>query len=279
MSTNKAKLKRHQLRQLGRLAARSESSAATSRPSQRGPSPSREQPAGDNFVTIRNGLRRVAAARSEWAGIPMPLDGERLVIEPSFPNAEALAKIGAAKCADERETSVDLAGAVLVNSWFSSAKRCDIHLMRLANGRIEWGVSPAIHGLEKQLRTLGCAEAWGIEQETKAVDLLASLVPPRHFKQYLLTGSFLERSPRSGVTYMFRRLRPTVAITTTRDGQGTRILCSLCLHPIAYYADSWAGAMAPTDDVVAHLTLMRGDEAMFWRRANQHPAWRPEAGL
>jgi hypothetical protein len=37
--------------------------------------------------------------------------------------------------------------------------------------------------------------------------------------------------------------------------------------------------MCPTDDVIAHLQLMRGDERMFWKRSNQHPSWRPEAGL
>jgi hypothetical protein len=37
--------------------------------------------------------------------------------------------------------------------------------------------------------------------------------------------------------------------------------------------------MCPTDDVIAHLMLMRGDEAMFWRRCNQHAAHLPEAGL
>jgi hypothetical protein len=51
------------------------------------------------------------------------------------------------------------------------------------------------------------------------------------------------------------------------------------MHPIAYYHGSWAGAMCPTDDVIAHLSLMRGDEAMFWKRSTQHPAYRPEAGL
>lgn len=51
------------------------------------------------------------------------------------------------------------------------------------------------------------------------------------------------------------------------------------MHPIAYYADSWAGAMCPTDDVIAHLMMMRGDEAMLWKRCNHHPAWHPGAGL
>lgn len=229
----------------------------------------------DSHAHLRNALRRVAEAKDEWAGIPMPLDGERLVIEPSYPYAEGLSSIGRR---DAGEQDAD-DGMTLINSWFCSKRKCDIYLMRLTDGRIDWGQMPAIHSLDKQLRTLGCAEAWGIEQESKAVQLLASLLPHRHFKQYMLTGSFLESSKRSGVTYMFRRLRPTVAIAPGRDGRNMRILAALCLHPIGYYEDSWAGSMTPTDDVVAHLTLMRGDEAMFWRRANQHPAWRPEAGL
>jgi hypothetical protein len=31
--------------------------------------------------------------------------------------------------------------------------------------------------------------------------------------------------------------------------------------------------------VIAHLMLMRGDEPMFWRRANQHPVWTKGAAL
>lgn len=65
---------------------------------------------------------------------------------------------------------------------------------------------------------------------------------------------------------------------STRTSEA-RILCALCLHPIAYYSKSWAGAMTPTDDVCAHLMMMRSDEHLFWRRANQHAPWRPEAGL
>jgi len=37
--------------------------------------------------------------------------------------------------------------------------------------------------------------------------------------------------------------------------------------------------MVPTDDVIAHLMLMRADEHGFWKRANQHPLDRLEAGL
>lgn len=201
----------------------------------------------------------------------MPLEGERLVVEPRYPNAQALMALGA-KSEDAGDD-----GVKQVNSWFSMQRRCDVVVWRTPDGRTDWGLSPAVHGLEFAMTTLGCAEAWGIEQESNALSLLGTLVSDRQFKQYLLTGMFIESSPHSGVFYLFRRLRPTVAICA--EGSKTRILCALCMHPIAYYARSWAGAMTPTDDVVAHLMMMRGDEPMFWRRSTQHPAHRPEAGL
>lgn len=34
--------------------------------------------------------------------------------------------------------------------------------------------------------------------------------------------------------------------------------------------------MVPTDDIIAHLIMMRGDERSYWSKANQHA---PEAGL
>jgi hypothetical protein len=80
---------------------------------------------------------------------------------------------------------------------------------------------------------------------------------------------FLETSRRSGVSYLFRRLKPTLAI---KDG---RALCALCLHPIGYYEGTWSGAMCPTDDIIAHLMLARGDEAMFGAgRTRFHPIFR-----
>lgn len=176
-------------------------------------------------------------------------------------------------------------GDKIRNSFWSWKKRSDVVIGEV-DGKIDWGIIPGVHHFHHDLQTLGCADAWGIEQERRAIDLLGTLLRHRNFKQYLLTGMFLETSERSGVTYMFRRLKPTVAMTmrsglllSGRTSSGVRILCALCMHPIAYYSGSWAGAMTPTDDVVASLMMMRGDEHMFWRRANQHAAYRPEAGL
>ena len=40
---------------------------------------------------------------------------------------------------------------------------------------------------------------------------------------------------------------------------------------IGYYGNTWAGVMCPTDEVIAHLLMMRGSEEKFWANANQHP--------
>lgn len=207
----------------------------------------------------------------------MPLDGESLVVEPTYPNAAALMAMCGERADEKAEPDPELVGAKVRNTFWSSHKRSDVIIFEKADGRIDWGLQPGIHHLDQTLRTLGCAEAWGVEQESAALNLLATLIDHRRFKQYLMTGMFLEGSKRSGVAYLFRRLRPTVALHVVRGK--VRILCALCLHPIAYYSGSWAGAMCPTDDVVAHLMLMRGDETMLWRRANQHAAWLPQAGI
>lgn len=215
----------------------------------------------------------IAEMRGHWAGIPIPLTGERLVIEPRFPGAEALAKIGW----KPEPVDDEFKGAKIRNRFWSWSKRSNIVIFEYENGTLDWGIERGVHHFDQDLRTLGCADIWGLKQEAEAQNTLASLISPRQMKQYLLTGMFMETSARSGVAYVFRRLKPTVAISRSQDR--LKILTTLCLHPIAYYAGTWAGAMCPTDDVIAHLMLMRGDEHSFWKQANHHPAYRPEAGL
>jgi hypothetical protein len=215
----------------------------------------------------------------------MPLSGERLVIEETYPDAKELMSMGQ-EAQPEAEVDDDLADAQLINQFWSDRLRSDVLIFKTKAGRYDWGRKAGVHHFGMDLRTLGCSQAWGIEQESAAVHLLGTLIKHHPFKQYLLTGIFMETSPRSGLTYVFRKLRPTVVLTRAktrgvlfRKHDDISILCTLCMHPIAYYAGTWAGAMTPTDDVIAHLMLMRADEPMLWRRANQHPAWRPESGL
>ena len=204
----------------------------------------------------------------------MPLEGHRLIIHPKYPMAQELSDIGqpAQEPNDEK--------AVLRNSFWSSRLRCTVVIWQEPDGKIAWGPVPGFHHFEFDLMTLGASVVWGIEQESNALQLLSTMVSHHQLKQYLLTGIFLETSKRSGLTYMFRKLKPTVVLDgRDHDETNCRILCTLCMHAIAYYEGSWAGAMCPTDDVIAHLAMMRADEHMLWRRANQHPPDRPEAGL
>lgn len=226
----------------------------------------------DNFADLRNKIQHVAGGVGEWAGVPMPLEGMQLDVNPTYKFAEVFKS-------PPVEVDPTRPEVKLRNHWWSDRLRADIYIFE-QEGKIVHVVDHIPHVFEHSFKTLGCSLAWGLEQEAAAVRLLASYLPHHTFKMYLLTGMFLETSKRSGLTYLFRKLRPTVVLDArTKDSTSIRILCALCLHPIAYYKGSWAGAMTPTDDVIAHLILMRGDEPMFWKRANQHHPGRPEAGL
>lgn len=206
----------------------------------------------------------------EWAGIPMPIEGEELVVDPSYPFAKIFEK-------KDAEASLTEEGYKIRNIFWSWRWRCRVAIYE-KEGKIKW--TPIVgtgNTVTMEISTMGCSVAWGIEQEHTALNLLGSLIKHHAFKYYLLTGMFVESSKRSGIMYMFRKLRPTLALHEKKGR--VSVLAALCMHPIAYYAGSWAGAMCPTDDVIAHLMLMRGDEHMFWRRCNQHAAHQPESGL
>lgn len=291
--------KRHLMRALQRLDRGAGSTALESRQVKPKPSPWEEALADDklyrdhatdriSFNSVARGLRKVAERDKEWCGIPMPLNGEKLVIEEKNPWATGLAAVELARVSPRpnhdprparefRCVISDTDQPVVRNTFWSSRLSSEIVIWE-QDGKFTCSPIPGIHHFGMDLHTLGCADAWSLETEMTAMHSLRELIGHHHFRQYLLTGMFLESSKRSGVKYAFRRLKPTVAIGSTKSGE-LKILCCLCLHPIAFYDGTWAGAMCPTDDVIGHLMLMRGDEAMFWRRANQHPPHRPEAGL
>ena len=221
----------------------------------------------------------MAGKVGEWAGLPVPVDKLPLVVEPSYPFAEIYAT----------DPEPPPEGVRYINHWWSRRYRAYVYMWE-EDGKIIYGPAPT-NQLDHIIGTMDASHAWGIEQEHHAMKLLGTLLRHHMFKCYCLTGTFMETSKRTGLTYVFRRLRPTIVLTPhgrwdwtefkihNGDGQRMRILTTLCLHPIGYYQESWGGAMCPTDDVIAHLMLMRGDEPMLWRRSNQHAAHRPEAGL
>jgi hypothetical protein len=91
------------------------------------------------------------------------------------------------------------------------------------------------------------------------------------FMKEWIGGSFDAVTPKPSI-----RRRSTSGCGNS-NGRGW--LCALCLHPIGYYGDTWAGVMCPTDEVIAHLLMMRGSEEKYWANANQHPIDHPAAGV
>lgn len=214
----------------------------------------------------RGYLNALADCADEYAGLPYPLEGEELTVHPKYRFASVLAK-------PKEEMDVEV-----INCWHSSRRpTCNAYVLRdKSTGRIWGGYFPATNQASMTIHTMGIASAWDFKAEMKAQEKLASLIHPHLWEMYFLTGGFLETSKRSGLLYIFRRLRPTLVIRKTDP---LTVLCGLCLHPIGYYKDTWAGSLCPTDEVIAHLLLMRGDEHRFWKQANQHPAWSPLSGL
>jgi|ERR1041385_936116 hypothetical protein len=218
-------------------------------------------------------LSQLARDRCEWAGIPIPqIEQYRLQLEPRFPyqfNA----------CSNE-DVDADLEHTPMVdviNQWWSDVKHCEVAIYETPDGKRHWTLLPFSKSA-MLMGTMLVSVAWPFDAELKALQKLHELVELHKLHSYLITGMFIETSQRSGVTYMFRRLRPTLAIKAGLDGQ-LKILCALCRHSIGWYRGTWGGAMCPTDDVIANLCWMRGDEAKFWAQSNQHHPITPQAGL
>lgn len=112
------------------------------------------------------------------------------------------------------------------------------------------------------------SSVWSLRAEEKAQQKLKSMVSEMQYRHYMLTGMFREQSKRSGVEYIFRKSRPTIAMRLAKGR--TRILCCLCTHSVGYYQGTWGGVLPPTDDIISHLLLMRHDEPKYWKVSEQH---------
>lgn len=253
---------------------------------------------GDGGAQLRDFFDRAGDYLEEWQGVPVPVEDLKLQLAKGHPLAAKTARAEAVLASTRPGQDFVCGGLqpgddgyeeeVVVNHWFSYQRHAHVYVLRnTRTGRRRAALDPvspdrSMDRLTYWMRTVGAADAWKLEAEEKAQRKLAKLIPERHLRQYLLTGAFYETSPRSQLTYMFRRGRPTIAMTprwSNPNIDSMRCLAVLCLHPIGFYEETWAGCLVPTDDVIAHLLLMRGDEAGFWKQANQHEPWSPEAGI
>jgi len=241
---------------------------------------------GKDLLTLAQASRLLAEARLEqndWSGMPVPVAGLRLVLEPRYKH-KSISEFRWKEWYDEEGNRHEIDESPppepsefrIVNSWWNPRYQVTIMVLKDAEGRARLSAD-CEDRLTFTLRSLDAAAVWPIEAEKKAQEKLATLISADTFEMYLLTGHFGEVSKRSGLTYLFRKGRPTIALR--QNEEVTYPLCALCLHPIGYYADTWAGVMCPTDEVIAHLLMMRGSEEKFWANANQHPIDRPSAGV
>jgi hypothetical protein len=241
---------------------------------------------GKDFLTLAQASRSLAEssiARQDWSGLPIPVAGLSLVLEPRYKH-KSLANFRWKECYDENgvrhtiepEQPSQPSEFKRINSWWNNKYQVTIVVCHDKSGYARFIVETQDR-LAFTLRTLEASAVWPVEAEKKAQKKLASFIREELFELYLLTGHFTETSKRSQVTYLFRKGRPTIAMRESEEG--SYWLCALCLHPIGYYGDTWAGVMCPTDEVIAHLLMMRGSEEKFWANANQHPIDHPAAGV
>lgn len=125
------------------------------------------------------------------------------------------------------------------------------------------------------------SHAHTVTAERKAQAKLRKHLTAYQWRSYVLTGMFDEPSRKSGLFYFFRKNAPTIVTKLVVVGNGLylKVLVTLCMHPVGYTERSAAGCMCPSDDVIAHLLLMRADEHLFWRKAVHHTATDPRSML
>lgn len=249
----------------------------------------------------RRRFDRWADSLEEWQGIPIPLQDLPLTLHDRHPMAEKFRVaqqildlgpdieivVGGPSGGGMSLDGVNLDGHQerIRNVFHCRRAQATVYVYEL-DGRVFHAKlmdSPdhSMARLNLWLHTIGASDAWDRKAEHTARIKLRKMLTERQWRHYDLTGSFLETSERSRLTYVFRRLRPTIAMSprNRRGYDSMTCIAVLCMHPIGYYAKSWGGCLVPTDDVIAHLTFMRGDEAGYWGQANQHEPWRPEAGI
>lgn len=251
-------------------------------------------------------LIEFADEQDEYSGVPLPVDGYAMTLaQRAFPDREFmeetldLTKAGLERkklrrenvhLSDEElnerlveqltplvESAQSNEKRVTRNTWYSSRLGQYIHIVE-QGGKFHLEYSSGSFASDRityLLATMATARIYDIRAERRAMEKLRELIGDARADMYETVGGFAEDSKRSPCTYIFRRAKPTLAF-----GNGVRrVLCALCMHPLGYYQGTHSGAMVPTDDVIAHLLMMRGDEHRLWRSANQHPVWLAEAGI
>lgn len=168
----------------------------------------------------------------------------------------------------------------LVNTWITSSQTFVMRSKGLAQvARLNPNTERMRVLLDSMLCQSGTVDA---ETEIIAMGALFRRINENQRDSYILSGCFPETSRRSGVSYILRKGRPTLAIKCEPQPQGGEkrvFLAALCTHPLAWFEGTFAGAYPPSDEVLANLLQIRADEHGFWKKSNQHGIDDPLSGI
>jgi hypothetical protein len=242
---------------------------------------------------LRAGVARLAKERGWHHGVPMVSifdQGRRIVLAKGCPLADkhghdipvsmdGRPRVHVCSDADVNEAQDE---PFTVNGWMTKPKL--VAVGRYSKGAVVEKIDLTRERLDLLLRSALCqAGAVDADAELRAMVALYKRINRNQWDSYLLAGMFPETSKRSGVTYFFRKGRPTLAlrIIPRPDGSGEdrHFLAALCTHPLAWYEQTFVGAYPPSDEVLANLLAVRADEHAFWKRAQQHALDDPMAGI
>lgn len=171
-------------------------------------------------------------------------------------------------------------GVRVFNSWHQLGDR-EISVIEAADGtRMAWWKYDAGNRLRKLMNGLAVRNETRLTAETelRALESLKARITENQFRTYVLNDCFTEHSKRSDLYYLFRKGKPTLAMSFHNVTEG-RCLAALCMHPYGYYPGTHAGVMAPTDEVIAALLMFRTDEHMFWKKSGQWRSSDPRSGI
>jgi hypothetical protein len=236
------------------------------------------------------GVNRIAEEHDFLSGVPIPIVGTEhnpdLVMAEGVPLAEIFHMAQEHRRQEtqprtEMEFFLRERRIRVRNSWHVLGDG-SVSIIEAGGGLVAWRDWDAGMRLRKMVRGMMVRQDahQTAAAEFKALDSLKQRVNEHQFNCYVLSGMFIEKSKRSGVYYYFRKGLPTLAISHNGAYANTgKVLCALCLHPMGYYQGTHVGLMTPTDEVIAHLLMMRADEHKYWAKSGQWAAEDTRSGV
>lgn len=227
-------------------------------------------------------VSEVTAQQGFDMGLPLPDAelGHQFITAQNTPLGFAL-QVNTEPEPSELAVQLKKNGFKVRNSWFKS-EELDVAVVHNREGKAavitEFANGRRMRKMMNTAITRSMNPNMTAEAEERAIASLKKKVTEAQYASYILNGMLIESSQRSDLKYIFRKGYPTLVLSYHGEERG-RIIACLCLHPFGYYAGTYCGAMTPTDEVIAHLLMMRADEHKFWAKSGQWPAYDPRSGI